>query len=54
MEAQRQTYLVRTAQSRGFRETDCNRTIVLNFSAALDDIFNLGTSAELATSVEQK
>ncbi|KAK5092396.1 hypothetical protein LTR70_005569 [Exophiala xenobiotica] len=29
-------------------------TVALNFSAALDDIFNLGTSAELAMTVEQK
>lgn len=30
------------------------RVIALNFSAALDDIFNLGPSGELAFNVEQK
>lgn len=34
--------------------TDTASTVALNFSAALDDIFNLGTSAELAMTVEQK
>jgi len=34
--------------------TNTVSTVALNFSAALDDIFNLGTSAELAMTVEQK
>lgn len=34
--------------------TDSNSTIALNFSEALDDIFNLGSSGELAMNVEQK
>lgn len=34
--------------------TDTYSTIALNFSAALDDIFNLDSSSDLARSVEQK
>lgn len=34
--------------------TNTLSTVALNFSAALDDIFNLGTSGELAMTVEQK
>jgi len=55
VETKQETYLVGVDDSILLSCTaDFSSTIALNFSAALDDIFNLGPSGELAKNVEQK